>query len=170
MAAEISGGGLDHDIELDYIDNIQLTNNVMGFEYNLNAVFEKEDRFVLPEYFKLEADNKWHAIPENAVPLSTNLVDAVVPVQPRTEITYLTPLESDCQWQDPSGPWNSPGPTAGPFTTDMEDGTTLTYYWYRFVDQPAIIHANLPNDIREALQNRVEQIHSNWSHTDEYLA
>ena len=52
----------------------------------------------------------------------------------------------------------------------MEDGSTLTYYWYRFVDQPAIIQANLPDNIREALQTRVELIHSNWSHTDEYMA
>lgn len=169
MAAEISGGSFNHNIELDYIDNIQLTNNLMGFEYNLNTVFEKEGRFVLPEYFKLESDNKWHTISENTVPLSTNLVDAVVPISPRTEITYLTPLDPECQWQDPSGPWNNPGPVAGPFTADMGDGTTLSYYWYRFVDQPAIIHANLPTAIREALQTRVEQMHSNWSHTDEYL-
>ena len=38
------------------------------------------------------------------------------------------------------------------------------------MDQPAIIHANLPADIREALQKRIELIHSNWSHTDEYFA
>ena len=52
----------------------------------------------------------------------------------------------------------------------MEDGSSLTYYWYRFVDQPAIIHANLPDNIRESLQTRVELIHSNWSHTDQYMA
>ena len=109
-------------------------------------------------------------VDENAVPPSTNLVNAVVPSTPRTEITYLTPLDPDCQWQDPNGPWNKPGPSAGPFKADLGDGSTLTYYWYRFVDQPAIIQANLPADIREALQNRVELIHSNWSHTDEYLS
>jgi hypothetical protein len=170
MAGEISGAGLDHDIELDYIDNIQLTANIMGFEYDLSTVYEKDGSFLLPEYFKLEPDNKWHAIEETAVPASTNLVNAVVPSTPRTEITYLTPLEPDCQWQDPNGPWNNPGPSAGPFTTELEDGSTLTYYWYRFVDQPAIVQANLPADIREALQNRVELMHANWSHTDEYLA
>ena len=82
----------------------------------------------------------------------------------------MTPLEPDCQWQDPNGPWNSPGPVAGPFKVDLEDGSTLTYHWYRFVDQPAIVHANLPADIRDELQKRVELIHSNWSHTDEYIA
>ncbi len=170
MAGEIVGGSLNHPIELNYMNNVQQTANVMGFEYDLNTVFEKDDLFILPEYFKLESDNKWHTVEEDAVPSATNLLNVDVPITPRTEITYLTPLEPDCQWQDPNGPWNNPGPTAGPFQTDLGDGTTLTYYWYRFVDQPAIVHANLPANIREALQNRVELMHSNWSHTDEYLA
>jgi hypothetical protein len=170
MAGEISGSDYNHDIELDYIDNIQLNSNIMGFEFDLNTVFEKEGNFILPEYFKLESDNKWHPIDEAAVPPATNLVNTEVPSSPRTEITYLTPLDPDCQWQDPNGPWNSPGPAAGPFKADLGDGTTVTYYWYRFVDQPSIIHANLPADMRAELQNRIELIHSNWTHTDEYYA
>ena len=170
MAGEISGAGSEYEIDLNYIDNIQLTTNIMGFEYDLNTVSQKDGRFILPEYFKLESDDKWRPIDEEALPSSTNLANTAVPSSPRTEITYLTPLDPDCQWQDPNGPWQSPGPVAGPFKADLGDGSTVTYYWYRFVDQPAIIHANLPADIREALQNRAELIHSNWSHTDEYLA
>ncbi|MEO1259235.1 MAG: sialate O-acetylesterase [Bacteroidota bacterium] len=169
MVGHISSGGVGHAIELDYMDNIQLSSNIMGYEFDLNTVTEKNDRFLMPEYFKLESNDKWHAIDENEVPAAANLVDAVVPRTPRSEITYLTPLEPDCQWQDPDGPWNNPGPAAGPFKAEMGDGSTLTYYWYRFVDQPAVIHANLPNDIRDALQTRVELIHANWSHTDEYF-
>ena len=170
MIGEISQSGNGHEIDLDYIDNVQLTSNIMGFEYDLNAVREEDGLFILPEYFKLESDNKWRRVNEEDVPASTNLVNATVPQQTRPEITYLTPLDPDCHWQDPNGPWRKPGPSAGPFTTDLGDGSTLTYYWYRFVDQPAIVHANLPANIREALQNRVELIHSNWSHTDAYFA
>ena len=173
MVGEISengGGVLDHEIDLDYIDNVQLNANIMGFEYDFNTVFEKDDNFILPEYFKLDPDNKWSPVNEDAVPASTDLVNIEVPSTPRPEITYLTPLEPDCQWQDPSGPWNSPGPSAGPFHANLGDGSTVTYYWYRFVDQPAIIQANLPAPIRTALQNRVELIHANWSHTDNYMA
>jgi hypothetical protein len=72
-----------------------------------------------------------------------------VPSSPRTEIPYLTPLDSECQWQNPDSPWHKPGPAAGPFKADLGDGSTVTYYWYRFIDQPAIIQANLPADIRE---------------------
>jgi hypothetical protein len=173
MAAEISEtspNGIGHDIDLNYIDNIQQNANIMGFEYDLNIVDKDESNFILPEYFKLDTDNRWRAIDEGAVPSSTNLLATAVPTSPRPEITYLTPLDPDCQWQDPNGPWNSPGPAAGPFTAELGDGTTVTYYWYRFVDQPAIIHANFPEDIRTKLQSRAELIHANWRHTDEYIA
>lgn len=170
MIGEITGAGLNHEIELDYISNIQLNENIMGYEYDLDKVEKKEGSFILPEYFQLGADNTWLAIDENSVPASTNLLSTAVPSSPRTEITYLTPLDPECAWQDLNGPWNSPGPSAGPFKADLGDGSTVTYYWYRFVDQPAIIQANLPEDIREALQKRAELIHTNWSHTDEYMA
>ena len=168
--SEAGNGGIDHEIDLNYIDNIQQNENIMGFEFNLESVFEEDGNFILPEYFKLESSNEWQQISEAAIPESTNLVNTEVPTTPSSELAYLTPLDPECQWQDPNGPWNSPGPSAGPFQTDLGDGTTLTYYWYRFIDQPAIIHANLPTSIRTALQNRVELIHSNWSHTDEYMA
>jgi hypothetical protein len=173
MAAEISEtnpNGLEHDIDLHYIDNIQQNANIMGFSYDLNTVEKTENNFILPEYFKLDTDDKWRPIDVGNVPASTNLFTTAVPKSSRPEIPYLTPLEPDCQWQDPNGPWNSPGPTAGPFSADLGDGTTVTYYWYRFVDQPAIIHANLPEEMRTKLQNRVELLHANWQHTDEYLA
>lgn len=173
MAAEIvenASNGIRHDIDLNYIDNVQQNANIMGFEYDLNIVKKEGNMFLLPEYFKLDPDNKWRAIDAEAVPAATNLLTTAVPASPRPEIPYLTPLDPECHWQDPNGPWNSPGPVAGPFKADLGDGTTVTYYWYRFVDQPAIIHANLPADMRTQLQSRVELIHANWSHTDEYLA
>ena len=173
MAGEISenaANGIDHDIDLNYISNVQFNENIMGYEFDLNTVFEDDGNFILPEYFRLDQNEEWQPIDEDDVPASTNLVNTEVPTTPRSEIPYLTPLDPDCVWQDPNGPWNNPGPTAGPFTADLGDGTTVTYYWYRFVDQPSIIHANLPDDLREEMQNRVELIHSNWNHTDDYMA
>ena len=174
MMGEISEswyeGELSHEIDLHYIDNVQQNENIMGYEFNLGTVYEENGSFILPEYFKLDSENKWQPITEEVVPTSTNLIATDVPTTPRSEIPYLTPLDPDCQWQDPTGPWNNPGPSAGPYYAEMEDGSTLTYYWYRFVDQPAIIQANLPDIIRDALQTRIELIHSNWNHTDEYMA
>tara|TARA_B110000459_G_C16611457_1_gene496403 strand:- start:105 stop:3299 length:3195 start_codon:yes stop_codon:yes gene_type:complete len=170
IIGEIAGGGDEYLIALDYIQNVQQTSNVMGWEFNLNTVTEDDGYFVLPEYFRLESDNEWHAIDAQDVPASTNLMTSEVPISARPEVSYLTPKEPDCAWQDPYGPWNNPGPMAGPFYADLGDGSTVTYHWYRFVDQPAIVHANLPEEMREEMQARVELIHSNWSHTDEYMA
>jgi len=167
---EHGSGGVDHLIDLTYMNTNQNDVKTMGYEFDLNEVDENCGMFILPEYFRLDNDDKWRPVEEANVPASTSLVNTDVPTVPRSEITYVTPKESDCHWQDPNGPWNSPGPSAGPFYADMEDGSTLTYYWYKFIDQPAIIHANLPESIRTNLQNRVELIHTHWSHTDEYVA
>lgn len=169
IVGEISGGGNEHSIALDYMSNVQQTTNVMGFEFDLNTVDQDGQYFVLPEYFRLEND-AWQPIDASEVPASTNLVNAEVELSERPELTYLTPLEPDCEWQDPNGPWNSPGPVAGPFFAELGDGSTVTYHWYRFADQPAMVHANLPEEVREEMQARVELIHQNWSHTDEYMA
>jgi len=173
LIAEISDGlqnGFKFPINSDYISTVQQNANTMGFEFDLDKITKKDGLFIMPEYFELSSNNKWGAIEEADVPLETNLIDAKVPITPRSQIPYVTPLEPDCAWQDPDGPWNNPGPTAGPFTADMGDGSTLTYYWYRFVDQPAIIHADYPEDVRETMQTRAELLHANWSHTDTYIA
>ena len=64
MAAEISensNNGIKHDIDLNYIDNVQQNANIMGFEYDLNTVEKDENNFILPEYFRLDPDNRWRA-------------------------------------------------------------------------------------------------------------
>ncbi|MBT3545330.1 MAG: T9SS type A sorting domain-containing protein [Saprospiraceae bacterium] len=162
--------GEDLQIDLTFMDPVQQSSNTMGYEYDLNTVQKSEDSFLLPEYYRLDEDNKWRAVEESEVPASTDLINTPVSINPRSEITYLTPIEPDCAWQDPNGPWNSPGPSAGPFTADLGDGSTVTYYWYRFIDQPSIVQANLPESMREKMQERAELIHANWSHTDEYMA
>lgn len=155
------------EIEMDYLDNIQQTQNIMGYEYNLDVVERKDNNFIMPEYFKLK-DNKMHHLDKSEVP--NELLNAEVPIDPRPGITYLTPLDPECQFQDPNGAWNNPGPTAGPFTADLGDGSTVTYYWYKFIDQPSIIQANLPEDVRNELQSRVELIHTNWGIDSDYMA
>ena len=52
----------------------------------------------------------------------------------------------------------------------MGDGSVVTYYWYRFADQPALLHADLTAQEREAMQARVEKLHRNWTKDRDYLA
>jgi hypothetical protein len=167
---EISSNGMTQEIQMSYLNNTQLNASIMGYSFDLNQIKQKKDLFVMPEYFKLGENNRWMAMNESELPATSPLLTQEVPLSDRPAISYLTPLDPECQWQDPEGPWNSPGPSAGPFTADLGDGSTVTYYWYRFIDQPAIIHANLPEAIRQKMQERVELIHQHWSHEDTYAA
>lgn len=166
-----NGTPIESNIDYGYAEKIMNPNRtVSGFEWDTNVVNEVNGAFVMPEYYKLNANNQWDPVPESSVPTSTGLLANEPAITPRNEDTpYLTPIEPDCHLQDPQSPWNSPGPSAGPFTVDLGDGSTLTYYWYRFIDQPSIIQANLPEAMRQNLQERVEKIHTHWHYTDEYL-
>jgi len=65
----------------------------MGFEFDLETVYQEDDNFILPEYFKLDEENTWQAITESIVPASTNLITTEVPSSV-SQITYLTPSPS----------------------------------------------------------------------------
>jgi hypothetical protein len=85
------------------------------------------------------------------------------PDDPDTHNTvYITPDEKESSWK-------KPGPVAGPFKVKLGDGSTVTYYWYRFADQPALLNADLTNEEREEMQKRVEKIHRLWTKEREYL-
>ena len=76
---------------------------------------------------------------------------------------YVTP-------EDPASCWKKPGPKAGPFQAHPGDGSVVTYYWYRFADQPALLNADMTAQEREALQARVEKLHRSWKKDRDYLA
>ncbi len=75
---------------------------------------------------------------------------------------YVTP-------DDPESCWKTPGPVAGPFYAYPDDGSKVTYYWYRFADQPALLNTDLTGAERETLQTRVETLHSTWKKDRDYL-
>ena len=123
----------------------------------------------LPEYFHLEnsADPKkakWEPIAPDKVPSETGLqtLKWERPAEEKQEI-YDTP-------NGPSSTWKKPGPVAGPFKAHLGDGTVVTYYWYRFSDQPAILNADMTEAERETLQAKVEKLHRAWPKNRNYLA
>jgi len=123
----------------------------------------------LPQYFRLELQSNgkkkiWRPISEKLVPKETNLqtIQWTRPSEPRSE-PYTTP-------EVPGSSWTKPGPVAGPYKAWLGDGSVVTYYWYRFADQPAILNAGLTDAEREELQRRVEKIHRTWKKDQNYLA
>jgi hypothetical protein len=121
----------------------------------------------LPEYYRLtQAGGKratWAPVPRQAVPADAGLTRASFSKPARTPSKpYLTP-------DDPQSCWKTPGPAAGPFVAYPGDGSMVTYYWYRFADQPALLNADLTDAEREDLQKRAEMLHRNWGIDREYL-
>ena len=122
----------------------------------------------LPEYYKLVKEGndtigKWIAVSPKEVPAETGLQNVTFNnTEPRTPVAYVTP-------DDKGSSWKTPGPAAGPFKVKLGDGSTLTYYWYRFSDQPALLNADLTKAEREEMQRRVELLHRNWTKNREYL-
>jgi hypothetical protein len=122
----------------------------------------------LPEYYKLVKSGsndigQWIAVSPKEVPTETGLQNADFSNRDkRNPVAYVTP-------EDKASCWKTPGPVAGPFTVLLGDGSTITYYWYRFADQPALMNADMSKEEREEMQRRVELLHRNWTKDREYL-
>lgn len=148
---------------------VALSETTFGYKWN-GAHFSKDalagDLVTLPEYYRLETDAKgrqmWKVIDKKEIPIGTGLIQAEFPVPKRTKEAYVTP-------EEPASSWKKPGPAAGPFKKTLGDGSEITYYWYRFADQPALQNADLTAEEREKLQKRVELIHKNWKQNQNYL-
>jgi hypothetical protein len=139
-----------------------------GYKWNAELVSRSRPGLVtLPEYYRLGAfgkNGRWSAVTSKDVPSATGL----------TQMTFDPPKEKpQTPRETPAGEktsWKIPGPKAGPFQAFLGDGSVVTYYWYRFADQPAMLNADLTSAEREALQVKVEKLHRSWTKDRDYLA
>ncbi len=145
-----------------------LGSKTFGAKWNYDLAGNKKQLVTFPEYFKLvEGDtpkkSKWIPVKPDQVPVETGLqkIKWERPVE-KSEPPYTTPDE-------PKGSWKSPGPVVGPFKARLGDGSVVTYSWYRFADQPALLNADLTPAERERMQKRVEMLHRTWTKDRDYL-
>ena len=151
---------------------VALDEHTYGYRWNQKLVTKTDSKngsslVTLPEYFHLvkSGDTKaeWVVVQAKDVPEETGLTKIefkrsnAKPAEP-----YITPEEAESSWK-------KPGPVAGPFQAHLGDGSVVTYHWYRFADQPAILNADLTDKEREAMQLRVEKLHKSWTKEKEYL-
>lgn len=109
-----------------------------------------------------EKDGKRVAVDASEVPESLGLREREFPPpNAKPEPYSAEPL---------AGAWAKPGPVAGPFTAKLVDGSTVTYHWYRFIDQPVFAQCGFSDAERAALQSLIERMHRAWPIDGEYLA
>ena len=149
---------------------VAIDSNTFGYHWNEQLVTRKDTAdgplVTLPEYYRLAQEGEktqWAVVQPEDVPAETGLAEVSFsrpPAEPSQP--YVTP-------DDPESCWKKPGPVAGPFQAYPGDGSVVTYYWYRFADQPALLNADLTDEERESLQKRVEKLHRNWQKDRDYL-
>lgn len=130
--------------------------NVWGVEWFANEISPKGH---FPQYYKQVGDQRV-AVAASEVPRETNLHEQQFKLA-GPGAPYTSPK---------SGAWTNPGPKSGPFTVKLADGSVVTYFWYRFVDQPSFQQYNWPEEKKARLQAFVEQIHANWPIDRDYMA
>jgi hypothetical protein len=117
---------------------------------------------VFPEYFRASA-TAMTALAADEVPASTNLAAASFTPHSAARGSYVALTGA-------SDSWFSPAPAAGPFQATLSDGSVVTYYWFRFIDQPSLQGFGWSAQEKARLQARVELLHRNWSGTREFMA
>lgn len=136
-------------------DTTILPGNVWGLQWSTNTL---SPTGIFPQYYKHDGDQRI-AIPPSQVPPETGLLDHEFETA-----TAGPPYTSPNQ-----GAWTSPGPKTGPFQTTLTDGSTVTYHWYRFVDQPSFQQYNWPVAKKARLQALIEKIHASWPIDRNYM-
>jgi len=119
-------------------------------------------RGAFPEYFR-QAGETMEPVPVSDVPPETKLAAQVFRPAANEGRSYTSP-------GGPGTRWTVPGPTRGPFTAVLADGSEITYSWYRFADQPSLQTQGWSQEEKERLQRLVEAMHRNWSPDKQYLA
>ncbi|MCX6226343.1 MAG: T9SS type A sorting domain-containing protein, partial [Bacteroidia bacterium] len=112
-----------------------------------------------PAYYK-DSANFRVAVPDSKVPVSTGLVNR----QFQAPSANPTPYHADLK-----GSWRNPGPVAGPFFAYLSDHSVVTYFWYRFIDQPVFQQFNWTQGKKDSLQLLIEAMHKNWSIEQDYM-
>jgi hypothetical protein len=144
-----------------------LDDTTFGYTWAADAVSRDGTIVTLPEYYRLEktanGKERWVVVAAKDVPAETGLAQVEFPRRRGPDRRpYVTPDEAESCWK-------KPGPAAGPFEARLGDGSTVTYAWYRFADQPALLNADLTDGERETLQKRVEMLHRAWTKDRDYL-
>jgi hypothetical protein len=144
--------GLDN-----YVKGVVQNSNVFGLEFNASAGYNTGS---FPEYYK-ESQGEMTPVLKADLPLETGLGNLEFQEQDQQAIGVYRAQLSDPYWNDT---------TSGPYSALLNDGSTVTYYWYRFIDQPVFKQFNWSDEKKQELQNFIIKIHKEWTIDKNYMA
>ncbi len=130
------------------------SDNRFGITWKKNTM---GDAGKFPQYFVKTSKNGRTPIAESNVP--SELTSKEFPLSKRGN-PYTSPK---------IGAWSMPGPVSEEMEVTLADGSTVTYSWYRFIDQPSLQQFNWSHEEKEKLQSLVERIHTNWLIDNDYM-
>jgi hypothetical protein len=130
--------------------------NVWGLQWFSNSLSAKG---LFPQYYRHAGDERL-AVAAAEVPAETGLLEQKFELA-RRGAPYTSPR---------AGAWGKPGPKAGPCQVKLTDGSLVTYYWYRFIDQPSFQQYGWSEEKKAKLQALVEKLHENWPIDRHYVA
>ena len=150
-----------------FATSVALDSNTFAYRWNQQLVSNTDSNFSLPQYFHSVKNSagiqQWVVVQPKDVPVETGLATLEFNRAPvAASAPYVTPTDALTSWK-------KPGPVAGPFKAHLGDGSMVTYYWYRFADQPALLNADLTDSEREVMQVRAEKLHKVWTKERQYL-
>lgn len=143
------------------------TTNAYGYVWDPKFTTVGHGLVTIPQYYVLQTNSAgkqmWEPVKKSRVPNGLGLKKIVwkTPVEAARQ-PFTTPFETDPTWQL--------GKRAGPYKAFLGDGTVVTYYWYRFEDQPALQHADLTQAQRDHLQRKFELLERYWKKNHEFMA
>jgi hypothetical protein len=111
---------------------------------------------VFPEYFRM-TNNAFSAIPSNQLPADVML----------SQLDFAA-AGSGGPYTSPAS-WNTPASSTTTNVVTLSDGSKISFAWYRFVDQPAVQGFLWTAAQKQLIQSRIEQIHTNWSTTANFM-
>jgi hypothetical protein len=147
----------------NWVETRAFDKSTFGLQWKPAVLAPWTDRFQrgsFPEYCRQDG-KELVAVAADAVPDETGLKTA-----------QFLPATSNASYTSPDGEdnaWHKPGPKAGPFQAKLADGSVVTYYWYRFIDQPALQDADLSDAEKRRLQAIAEKIQAHWTTRQEYM-
>lgn len=176
QGAGLNAGGSKISALENIFKTIITDTNAFGLEWKENSI-SSVGRF--PQYFKQVGEQR---IPVDASEVPALLKSKEFP-KAGTEPYYVNwrngneivegnfKIDKSLPYTSPEGgAWAKPGPVSNPYSAKLKDGSTVTFRWYRFVDQPSFQQFGWSKKEKERLQDFVEKIHQNWSIDQEYMA